>query len=90
MNKYIDIKFHNNILWIGINRSHKKNALTNGMYDALRLALSDARENPEVRAVLLHGTPDVFCAGNDLKGFDNRDLYTPSPGQKIFIGSPGV
>jgi enoyl-CoA hydratase/carnithine racemase len=82
-NKYIDLDSHNNVLRIGLNRAHKKNALTGKMYDTLRLSLIEAEKNPEIKAVLFHGTADAFCAGNDLKGFDNRDPNSPSPGQKF-------
>lgn len=84
-NKYIDVSLHKKILRIGINRPRKKNALTIKMYNTLRLTLLNARENPDVRVVLLHGTTDAFCAGNDLKEFDDRDPNTSSPAEKFLI-----
>lgn len=83
--KYINLRLHKRILRIGINRPLKKNALTAEMYDTLRLALLNAKENSDVRVVLLHGATDAFCAGNDLKEFDNRIPDTPSPGEKFLI-----
>ena len=59
-NKYIDLDSHNNVLRIGLNRPHKKNALTGEMYDTIRLAMIEAEKNPEIKAVLFHGTADAF------------------------------
>ena len=81
--KNIDIKVHDGVMQIGINRTDKKNALTGDMYDAMRRTLSGADKNPDVKVVLLHGTSDIFCAGNDLQGFDRRDPNKPSPGLKF-------
>lgn len=83
-NRYIDIVIQNNVMRIGINRPEKRNALTGEMYGAMALALKRAQESPHVKTVLFHGTRDVFCAGNDLKEFDNRDPDKPSPGA-IFL-----
>ncbi|MCL4798611.1 MAG: enoyl-CoA hydratase [Burkholderiales bacterium] len=57
------------ILRIQLNRPAKKNALTAGMYAALAEALRSANADPGVRAVLVHGTPEAFTAGNDLQDF---------------------
>lgn len=57
------------ILVIEINRLNKKNAFTTGMYRALTHVLANAVEDAEVRAVVLHGSEDVFSAGNDLDDF---------------------
>jgi len=57
------------VLRIRLNRPEKKNALTAGMYRAFAEALQNADSDPEVRAILVHGTPDAFTAGNDLQDF---------------------
>jgi len=54
---------------IGFQRPQKKNALTAAMYEALADALGAAEADPEVRAILFHGTPEAFTAGNDLNDF---------------------
>ncbi len=50
-------------------RVDKKNALTREMYALLADGLAAAEADPQVRAILIHGAPDCFCAGNDLKDF---------------------
>lgn len=47
-----------------------RNALGDGMLDALLAALERARDDASVRAVVLGSShPSVFCAGGDLKAF---------------------
>jgi enoyl-CoA hydratase/carnithine racemase len=57
------------VMTIEISRRDKKNSLTTEMYHALSKALLHAREHTDVRAVLIHGQPDLFSAGNDLADF---------------------
>ncbi len=54
---------------IEIARPQKKNALTAAMYQQLADALTAAEAGPTVRAVLIHGQPEIFTAGNDLEDF---------------------
>jgi enoyl-CoA hydratase/carnithine racemase len=54
---------------IRINRPEKKNALTLAMYEAMAAAIEDANKADTVKCVVIGGTPDVFCAGNDLNDF---------------------
>ena len=57
------------ILQIEIRRPERKNALTAGMYAAMAGALRDAAGDSGVRAVLLHGQPQIFTSGNDIADF---------------------
>ena len=57
------------VLSIGLNRAEKKNAITAAMYQAIADALRGAGDDPAVRCILLHGTEEVFTAGNDLDDF---------------------
>jgi enoyl-CoA hydratase/carnithine racemase len=52
-----------------MNRPDKKNALTLAMYDTMAASIEDAATKPAVRCLLIAGSPDVFCAGNDLNDF---------------------
>ena len=51
---------------ITLDRPEAKNALTIEMRDAIVDTVRDARQDPEVRALLITGTGDAFCAGMDL------------------------
>jgi enoyl-CoA hydratase/carnithine racemase len=57
---------------VRFDRIEKKNAITVEMYPLLGAALAAAEADPQVRAVLLHGAPDCFCAGNDVGDFLKR------------------
>lgn len=49
-----------------LNRPEKRNALTMAMREQLSVALGQFEDNPDVRVVVLLGSPPSFCAGVDL------------------------
>jgi enoyl-CoA hydratase/carnithine racemase len=68
------------VMTIELNRPQKKNAITTDMYRVFGDALVEARETPEIRAVMIIGKRDVFTAGNDLQDFlDNPPASDDSP-----------
>ena len=70
---------------VRFDRLDKKNAITAEMYALLGSALAAAEADPQVRAVLLHGTAECFTAGNDVADFLNAPR-TPgsSPARALF------
>ena len=53
-----------------LNRPEARNALNPELLEAVGLAMVEAENDPDVRAVVLTGTGDkAFCAGMDLRGF---------------------
>ena len=54
---------------IEIARPERKNAITVQMYGQMADALTAAAQDSTVRAVVLHGSPEVFSAGNDIHDF---------------------
>ena len=57
------------VLTLTINRPERRNAMTWGVIAGLRDGVSQAKDDPEVRVVLLTGAGDAaFCAGADLSG----------------------
>jgi enoyl-CoA hydratase/carnithine racemase len=62
----------NGVASIEIARPEKKNALTTAMYQAMADALAAAQDDKSVRAVLIHGQPEIFTSGNDLEDFMQR------------------
>ncbi len=60
----------NNVLVVTLNRPEAGNALNGALSEGLSNALSDAEQNPEVRAIVITGAGEkIFCAGMDLKAF---------------------
>jgi enoyl-CoA hydratase/carnithine racemase len=76
---------------IQFDRPEKKNAITAEMYAQLADALTAAREDPNVRAILLHGSADCFTAGNDVNDFLERPPHGEgSPTWRVFEILPAL
>jgi 2-(1,2-epoxy-1,2-dihydrophenyl)acetyl-CoA isomerase len=60
------VSLQGGILGITLNRPDKLNAFNPEMHQRLKAALERARDEPEVRVVLLTGAGRAFCAGQDL------------------------
>ena len=69
MSADVAVARHGAVAAVGLQRPAKKNALTAAMYEALAEAVGAAEADHDVRAILFHGTPEVFTAGNDLNDF---------------------
>jgi len=57
-----------------LDRPERRNALDAALLDALLSAGEAAAADPSARAVLLDGTPPVFCQGSDVAAFAGADL----------------
>ena len=53
---------------ITLNRPHAKNAIDQATAIQLERAVDDAEDDSAIRAIVLTGTGDTFCAGMDLSG----------------------
>jgi len=74
---------------VRFDRIEKKNAITVEMYAQLGAALAAAEADPQVRAVLLHGTAECFTAGNDVADFLNAPRSPgASPARALFDTLP--
>ncbi|TJY62820.1 enoyl-CoA hydratase [Sinimarinibacterium sp. CAU 1509] len=76
--EHVTTELRDRVLILRLNRPDKKNALTQAMYTALADELKQANENPTVRCILLTGTDDCFCSGNDIADFLQMKTITPS------------
>ena len=62
------------------NRPEARNALNPELLTAIGLAMVEAENDPEIRAVVLTGTGDrAFCAGMDLRAFAEGGALGGSP-----------
>jgi enoyl-CoA hydratase/carnithine racemase len=59
------------VLIVTLNRPHKKNAVDDPMWRALRDTFNGADHDDSVVCVLLTGAGDNFCAGVDLSSFSS-------------------
>lgn len=60
------------VLFVTLNRPQQRNALSAGVLDGL-CRIAEHVEKSQVRAVVLRGAGETFCAGGDLKSF--RDVF---------------
>lgn len=58
-----------------LDRPERRNAMTYAMIGTLRDYLARAKSDVSVRTVLLQGAGEVFCAGIDLGGLQQRDDF---------------
>lgn len=65
--QYVDVKIHDQVATLLINRAAVANALSPQVIDDLRQAISDVHQEKRVRAVVLTGAGDHFCSGLDLQ-----------------------
>src|SRR5258708_34971240 len=83
MNAYEQIVYakENRVATVTLNRPKKLNAYSEVMVHEILHALGDARDDDEVRAVILTGTGRGFCSGGDI----GRDFQYPSryPGHRL-------
>lgn len=76
-----------NVLIITLNRPDARNAVNAAVSIAVGDALQAAQDDPEVRAVVLTGAGEGFCAGADLKAISRREnLFHPERGDWGFAG----
>ena len=66
MNKRLEISIENHVAEVMLNRPEKLNALDLETFDALDAAARSLEGDKSVRAVVLHGAGENFCAGIDL------------------------
>jgi len=88
--EHIRITTEDRVARIELARPGKKNAITTEMYVQMAEALAAADADANVRAVLLHGAPDCFTAGNDVTDFLERPPGAKSPSWKFFEVLPAL
>jgi 2-(1,2-epoxy-1,2-dihydrophenyl)acetyl-CoA isomerase len=62
----IQLTIDHQVAWITLNRPDARNAVNDEMREELLGVLSDARTNPDIRALVLTGAGKGFCTGADL------------------------
>ena len=74
MNDRVTITIDGHVANVMLNRAHKYNALDLKMFGALGDAADSVRQNSAVRAVVLHGDGENFCAGIDTSMFTDPSV----------------
>jgi 2-(1,2-epoxy-1,2-dihydrophenyl)acetyl-CoA isomerase len=69
----------NGVLTLMLNRPQRLNAMSNALIEAMNRELARARDDADIRAVLLTGIGRGFCAGADLAGGGTVDSSASTP-----------
>lgn len=77
---------HGNIAIITLNRPDQRNAINAAVCDGMRAAIDRLETTPSLRVGILRGAGKVFCAGMDLKIFQQGDALPILMGQHGFAG----
>ena len=79
---------HGHVLVLRLNRPEARNALNSEMIAALGVAIRDAEEGDDIRAIVITGTGDrAFCSGMDLRAFSEGDTPAPDPDAEATSGN---
>jgi enoyl-CoA hydratase/carnithine racemase len=72
------------VAWCVIDRPEARNALTPAMYFGIKRAVHVVNQDPDLAALIITGTGDVFAPGGDLGGRrEEGDEPTPNIGHDI-------
>jgi len=66
------------VLTVTLNRPKVKNAMSVQMVDELMAVFDEVKDNLDLRAVVLRGAGNTFCAGGDLKDTASLRMGDPS------------
>jgi len=70
--KYAEIKNRGRVSVVTLNRPERLNAIGGELLQDLHAALEQAQDDPATGCVVLTGAGRAFCAGDDLKEFDQQ------------------
>lgn len=95
----VDRNLENGIMMITLNRPDKLNALNADVLDALVALFTEAKDNDDVKGILLTGNGKAFCAGADISRLAECDAQSGYQfacfGQAVFrqletLGKPSL
>ena len=83
----ISVTVEDGVCVAAFTRPAKKNALTQAMYAGLAQAIERTEEDPVIRCLVITGSEDVFCAGNDIADFRSRPADGGQrPSRRVYQG----
>jgi enoyl-CoA hydratase/carnithine racemase len=88
MSEPVSISIDGHVAEVTLNRPEKANALSLEMFDALGDAGAHLASNPKLRAVVLHGAGENFCAGIDVDIFRRGEVVVDAHSMAPVVPSP--
>lgn len=86
---FIKVSLDGGVATLCLNSPARKNAISPVMVNELLYALDDAREDSAVRAVVITGAGDTFCAGGDFSQMDGIAISNPGGSSESALPSKG-
>lgn len=83
MSDRVRVDIENSVATVMLNRADKHNAVDMAMFEALIEAGDSLKDAPSVRAVVLHGAGENFCAGIDVSVFSGEGIG--AVGDKLMV-----
>ncbi len=80
--KFLKVETSGEYKIVKLNRPDVKNAFHPGMIAELTQAFAEFNTDVKIKAVIIHGEGNVFCAGADLNWMQDMIKYTLSENQK--------
>ena len=77
--KYIRLTVNDQVATLTLAREEKRNAFTPTMVNEIAHAIDQINGNQEVNLVILNALGPIFCAGMDLKTFNDPSIDIPNP-----------
>lgn len=81
--KTLKVEQADGIATITLNRPEKKNAMNPQMHREMCQLLSELRDDRNLRVIVLTGSGDSFCAGQDLKEFFAETYGKPEEANRV-------
>lgn len=85
----VEVTIADHVAEVTLARPEKLNALDPAMFGEIAAAGEALKRNADVRAVVLTGRGDAFCAGLDLASFAAGGLDPATIGSRLFELAPG-
>ncbi len=87
---FIKLRVDDHVMTLTLDRPEKKNALHPHMVQEIAFAMQFAKQTPDIRAIVIDASGEVFCAGADLKAFMGMvgefDSSIPRANKEVLIG----
>ena len=87
--QHVEVKVHENVATILMDRSNQRNALNPRMIEDLQTAFSDVHQEKRAKSVVLAGSGEHFCAGLDLQVMNEIATLPPADAATQWYSSWG-
>ena len=77
--QFLEVAVDDGVATITLNRPERRNAAHDPMHRELETIFTDVGEDDEIRAIVLTGAGEAFCAGGDAESMDTGEFNPTGP-----------